>query len=119
MALRANYVHHPTATHIRQFVRVRQALVAAEALHTSLTSLLDNAFIGVLSLDRRGRIVETNARALHILQRGDGILDRDGILRARFPTDNATLQRLIANALPRWGQAASGGSMTIQHLSGR
>ena len=106
--------------HIRQFVRVRQALSAAEALHTSLTSLLDNAFIGVLSLDRRGRIVETNARALRILRRGDGLIDRDGTLRARFPTDNATLQRLIAtNALPRWGQPVSGGSMTIQHLSGR
>ena len=35
--------------HIRQFVRVRQALARAEALHTSLTQLLDNALIGVLS----------------------------------------------------------------------
>ena len=54
--------------HIRQFVRVRQALAAAEALHTSLTHLFDNALIGVLALDRRGRIVETNTRALRILQ---------------------------------------------------
>ena len=104
--------------HIRQFVRVRQALAAAEALRASLPQLLDNALIGVLFLDRHGTIVETNARALHILRRGDGLIDRDGILRARFPTDNATLQRLIANVLPHWGQPVSGGSMTVQRAPG-
>ena len=104
--------------HIRQFVRVRQALASAEALHTSLTYLLDNALIGVLSLDRHGTIVETNVRGLRILRRGDGVIDRDGILRARFPTDNATLQRLLARALPRWGQPVSGGSMTVQRAPG-
>ena len=105
--------------HIRQFVRVRQALAAAEAPRASLTQLLDNALVGVLSLDRQGRIAETNAHALRILRRSDGLIDRDGVLRACFLTDNATLQRLIANALPRWGQTASGGSMTIQRSSSR
>ena len=60
--------------HIRQFVRVRQALAAADALNTTLTRLLDNVQIGVLYLDRYGRIVETNARGLRILQRGDSII---------------------------------------------
>ncbi len=105
--------------HIRQFVRVRQALAAAEALRVSLTQLLDNALVGVLSLDRQGRVVETNTRALSILRHGDGVIDRDGILHARFPSDHATLQRLIAHALPRWGQTAFGGSMTIQRSSSR
>ena len=104
--------------HIRQFVRVRQALAAAEALRASLAHLLDNALLGVLALNRQGRIVETNACGLRILRRGDGVIDRDGILRARFPTDNATLQRLIAHALPRWGQPVSGGSMTVQRAPG-
>ena len=105
--------------HIRQFVRVRQALAKAEVLHTSLTRLLDNALVGVLSLDRHGKIVETNARGLRILQRGDGVMDQAGCLCARCPSDHATLQRLIANALPRWGHPVSGGSMTIQRSSGR
>ena len=39
--------------HIRQFVRVRQALVRAEARNTTVTALLDNPRIGVLHLDRR------------------------------------------------------------------
>ena len=105
--------------HIRQFVRVRQALAAAEALRASLTQLLDNALIGVLSLDRRGRIVETNSLGLRILRRGDGVVDRGGVLRARFPTDNIKLQRLIAHALPHWGQTVSSGSMLIRRSPGK
>ena len=44
--------------HIRQFVRVRQALANAKALGVSLTRLLDNMRLGVVHLDRRGRIIE-------------------------------------------------------------
>lgn len=105
--------------HIRQFVRVRQVLASTEALRSSLTSLLNNAIIGLLYLDRCGTIVEANTRALSILQHGDGLVDRDGHLRARFPTDNAKLQRLVARALPHYGQTVSGGSMTIQRSSSR
>ena len=68
---------------IRQFVRVRQALVRAEARDTTVTTLLDNSRIGVLYLDRRGRILAVNDRAGSILQHGDGLSDRDGVLRAR------------------------------------
>ena len=56
--------------HIRQFVRVRQALVAAEARATTVTALLDNPRIGVVQLARRGRIMEGNDRAHTILRRG-------------------------------------------------
>ena len=104
--------------HIRQFVRVRQALAQAEALRASLAHLLDTALIGVLALDRHGRIVETNTRGLRILQRGDSVIDRDGGLHAHSPSDHTTLQRLLANALPRWGQPVSGGSMTVQRAPG-
>ena len=44
--------------HIRQFVRVRQALDKAGALGASMTALLDTSRIGVICLDRRGEIVE-------------------------------------------------------------
>ncbi len=71
--------------HIQQFVRVRQALVRAEARSTTVTALLDNPRIGVLELDRRGRIMEGNDRARSILRHGDGLLDRNGMLRARAP----------------------------------
>ena len=46
--------------HVRQFIRVRQALVRAQAGDTTVTALLDNPRIGVLHLDRRGRILAVN-----------------------------------------------------------
>ena len=99
--------------HVRQFVRVRQALVNAEALGASLTGLLDNTRVGAIHLDRRGRIVAANDRARDLLRRGDGLSDRGGFLRARLPTDNAKLEKLLARALPTFGGEAVSGSMTI------
>ena len=81
--------------HIRQFVRVRQALVGTEARATTETALLDNPRIGVLHLDRRGAIMAVNDCARRILRRGDGLLDRDGMLRASAPADQVRLERLV------------------------
>ena len=100
--------------HIRQFVRVRQALVRAEARTTTVTALLDNPRVGVLHLDRRGRIIEANDRARSILQHGDGLADRDGTLRARAPTDQVHLERLVEGALPASGAAAVSGSILLR-----
>ena len=101
--------------HVRQFVRVRQALAGADALSAGLAGLLDNSRIGVLHLDRGGRVVAANAPALDILRRGDGLSDRDGALRASLPADHGRLQRLLKRALPGFGsEPPSGGSMTIQ-----
>ena len=106
--------------HIRQFVLVRQALVGADALGAGLAGLLDNDRIGAIHLDRRGRIVETNARALAILRRGEGLCDRDGTLQAWLPADQGRLQRLIGQALPAFGgEAPAGDSMTVQRPSGQ
>ena len=85
--------------HIRQFVRMRQALAAADALGSSLSDVLDNNRVGVIHLDRRGRIVGANDRALSILRQGDGLADRGGFLRARRPGDNTRLEKCLAGAL--------------------
>ena len=107
--------------HVRQYVRVRQTLAAAEALGAGLAGLLDNDRIGVVQLDRGGRVLAANAPALSVLRRGDGLLDRDGALDARLPADRSRLRRLLGRALPGlWGsEAPSGGSMTVQRPSGR
>ena len=106
--------------HVRQFVRVRQALSAADALGAGLAGLLDNDRIGVVQLDRVGRVLEVNAPALEILRRGDALVDRGGVLDARLPADRSRLRRLLGLALPGlWGKAPAGGSMTVQHHSGR
>ena len=104
--------------HVRQFVRVRQALSAAGALGDSVTGLLDNTRFGVIQLDRRKRIVEANDRARDVLRRGDGLFDRGGVLSAWLPADDAELQRLLAAALPPFGSVGSSASMTLRRALG-
>ena len=103
--------------HIRQFVRVRQALVSAGAQGASVLALLANTQVGVIYLDRRGRIVEANDRARAVLRQGDVAADRDGALRARAPADHARLARLVAEALPTAGAPAVSGSMTLRRVT--
>ena len=105
--------------HIRQFIRVRQALVRAEAGDTTVTALLDNPRIGVLHLDRRGQIIAVNDRARSILRHGDGLSDRDGVLLgARTPDDQLRLEGLVAAALPAGDAIAVSGSMLLGRSSG-
>ena len=103
--------------HIRQFVCVRLTIAGADALGFSLSELLDTTRVGVIHLDRRGRIVETNDRANDILRRDDGLSDQDGFLRCLVSKDNADLQKLLERALPTFGGQGVGGSLTIQRRS--
>ena len=100
--------------HVRQYVRVRHALAEAGALGASLTALLAHTRSGVIQLDRRGRIVEANDHARALLRRGDGLSDQGGSLHARAPADDATLQKLLAGALPRFGDQGVSGSMMVR-----
>lgn len=100
--------------HIRQYVWVRQALVDARALGSSLTALLENAQCGIIHLDRHGRIMAVNDQARNLLARGDGIVDEDGFLHAAARRDGAALQHLLARAMPSVGGEAAGGSITVR-----
>ena len=104
--------------HIRQYVTVRQALAGANALGASLAGLLENTGPGVIQLDWRGRIVETNDRARDLLQAGDGLYDSKGLLSALTSADDDGLQDLLARALPPFGQPGGSGSMTVSRPSG-
>ncbi|MYD94826.1 MAG: hypothetical protein F4Y02_14290, partial [Chloroflexi bacterium] len=106
--------------HVHRSVLVRQALAAADALGSGLAGLLDNNRIGVVQLDRSGRVLAANGPALDTLRRGDGLTDRHGVLQAWLPADRSRLRSLLARALPDlWGEVPSGGSMTVQRPSGR
>ena len=104
--------------HIRTFVNVRHALANANALGASLAKLLDSTGVGVIHLDRRGRIVEANGLASDILRRGDGLSDWGGFLGAWLPADNSCLQELLASAIPPLGGQAVGGTATVRRNSG-
>ena len=105
--------------HLGQFVRVRQALAAAQAMGSSLKGLLDNARIGVVLLDRRGLVIEANARALDVLRRADGLFDRGGRLGAWSPADDARLQKLLSRALPDSGAQGAAGTVNVGRPSGQ
>ena len=97
--------------HLRQFVRVRQALVGARALGAAAVELLENLRVGVVQLDRRGRLAAANDRVRALLRQGDGLSDDGGRLRASSLVDDARLQKLLARALSSPGGA--GGSMRV------
>ena len=108
------------APHVRQFLRVRQALASADALGAGLAGLLNSERIGAAQLDRGERLLEANTPALQILRRGDALRDRDGALEAWLPADRSRLKRLLVRALPGlWGEVPGGDSMTPQRSSGR
>ena len=104
--------------HIRQFIRVRQALVRAEAGNTTVTALLENPRVGILHLDRRGKIIEVNDRARSILRHGDGLSDRGGVLHALNPDDQLHLEELVAGALPTATAVPVSGSMLLGRAPG-
>ena len=105
--------------HVRQFVLVRQALAAADALGAGLRGLLDNRRMGVIQLDRSGRVTAANDAARDILHRDDVLVEHGGTLGAWLPADNARLRRLVAAALPAFGCGTPlGGSMTLRRRFG-
>ena len=103
--------------HIQQFVRVRQVLAGAGALGASLADLLAATGLGIIQLDRRGRIAAANDRALALLRTGDGLFDKDGGLCGGRPADAAVLQGLLTRALPPFGGQGADGSMTVRRAA--
>ena len=105
--------------HLRLFASMWQVLANARALNKSFAALLDNRSIGVVQLDREGRIVEANDVAMQLLRRRNGILDSGGYLRAQTRRENDRLGHLLAEAVPPFGVRGSAGSMTIRRPRSR
>ena len=105
--------------HIRQAVRVRQELVAAEAqAYANVSALLEDTPLGVFFLDRRGAIASANQSARRMLRTKDGIYEWRGTLRVVAPREDDSLRRLVASALPRIGHVPSGGLMSVRRSVG-
>ena len=101
------------APHLRQFARVRHAMADAKGLGATLGELLENRRVGIIQMDRRGRILEANDSARDILLKRDGLCDQGGVLAAGHRGENEVLQRMLARALPPFGVQGAGGSMKI------
>ena len=105
--------------HIRQAIRFRQELVAAEAhVYADVSALLAHTSLGVVFLDRRGAIASANGTARRMLRDDNGIYEWRGALRASAPGDDARLRALVSRALPRLGHVAAGGYMAARRPVG-
>ncbi|WP_419166733.1 hypothetical protein [Candidatus Palauibacter sp.] len=93
------------ASRMRQSARVRRAMADAEALGAALAKPLENRRLGIIQLDRQGRILEANDRARDILSQHDGLCDAGGVPSARHHGENEELERLLAQVPPRVGGA--------------
>ncbi len=100
--------------HVRQCMVVRHALNEAGALGRSLAGLLDVRGIGVIHLDRSGRIVAANDCAVELLRRPRGLTDGEGGLRAVEPAEDAKLQQLLNRAASHFSGPGVAGSMTVR-----
>ncbi len=96
--------------HVAHFVRVRQALAAADARDSSLAGLLERAGLGVVFLDRQGGVLEVNSRAGTLLAAGHCLTEREGRLRAPWRSDDARLGRLLSACC----EDGVGGTMTLR-----
>ena len=84
-------------------------------MNASLTGLLANTRLGVIHLNPQGRVVEANDRALLMLRQPGGLFERDGLLNAWLPHDNAVFQKLLTRALPASGHGfPSPGAMVVR-----
>ena len=110
---------HSLLPHIRQAVRVRQELAAAEAYaYADVPTLLEHASLGAIFLDRGGTIASTNQAAERLLGTKDGIYQWRGMLRASLPHDDAKICNLVSAVLPRLGHMPVGGSVSVRRSAG-
>jgi hypothetical protein len=86
------------APHFNRALRVTMRLREMEAQASALAETGDRALTALLLTDAYGRIAQANGLARAILEESDGLMIRDGELRAARSDDNARLVRLILEA---------------------
>jgi DNA-binding CsgD family transcriptional regulator len=86
------------APHLNRALRVTLRLREMEARASALAETGDRALTALVLTDVYGRVAEANRLARVILQEADGLLIRDGVLRAARSDDNARLVRLVLEA---------------------
>ena len=97
--------------HFHHAVCVQHSLVGAGTLTSTLTNLLDATGLGILYLDGRGRILDTNDHAKRVLRDGKSLYDRKKLLHAKGSQNNKKLQKILVQAIPARGSIGYGGTM--------
>jgi DNA-binding CsgD family transcriptional regulator len=85
------------APHLQSAVRIHNRIAGLESGLHAATGALDRFPTGIVAVGSDARIILTNRAADAILQRGDGLISRDG-LRAASRQETAQLRNAIAAA---------------------
>jgi DNA-binding CsgD family transcriptional regulator len=86
------------APHFNRALRVTIRLREMEARANALAEVSDGTLTALLLTDAYGRVDEVNGLGRAILEETDGLMIRNGLLRAARSDDNARLARLILDA---------------------
>ena len=86
------------APHFNRALRVTLRLGELEARASALAEMTDRALVALVLTDAFGRIAEANGVARAILAENDGLILRNGVLRAARSEDCVRLSRLIQEA---------------------
>ena len=106
--------------HLQRAAQIHRRLQLAERNCAATFGLIDGLAIGVVLVDRTGRILFANSAAERALQAGRGLTVWQGHLRAEHVGQGPTLARLIAEAAQTGnGHAAgSGGLLKLRSRAG-
>ncbi|MBN1772827.1 MAG: hypothetical protein JXB32_16270 [Deltaproteobacteria bacterium] len=107
--------------HMRRAVRIHLRLQEARRRAAALTEVLDHVTIGVILLDREGRLVVANRTARGMLDVRDGLRARNRRLWADHAVDGVLLrQRIDSATLAVDGRCSvAGGELAVRRPSGR
>ncbi len=106
--------------HLRRAIEVYQTLHGTRRVHLALAEAIDRLPTGLLLLDRKRRVVVQSKGAARIIAAEDGFgIDRSGP-SAADARENATLQKLIADAMEAQAgqEMRSAGFVAVSRPSG-
>src|SRR3954462_8268458 len=84
--------------HLRRAAALHHKLSAARPNGRLLEAAIDKLSLGILVVDRRGKVLAANRTAQNMLQTGDALIERSGVLRARHQDDHERLTHSLAGA---------------------
>src|SRR3954451_12913900 len=84
--------------HLRRAAALHHKLSAARPHGRLLEAAIDQLSFGILVVDRRGKVLAANRSAQNMLQTGDALIERNGVLKARHQDNHERLTHSLITA---------------------
>lgn len=107
--------------HLKGAVQLRSELDLVDAERRFYAGTLERLAIGAVLLDKKGRVLKTNAAADEILAENDGLRLAKDSLQATYGNENGELHRLIAEVIAGGSRSTPSlvAGMSLTRPSGR